>query len=248
MATVNIIIKGIAMTYHKKDGIWKILFPIGECHKLKFKENDNDQGIPLAEANRQIQITTQNAVSEFEINENYSDFLDLTADYSHTDGVKLRDDWSENAVLMSIENAKLSVHEYTETEHMMLKENSVTLAPTQIGYSAQAIISGERIIVNVDNEPGFPKIFEDDCTLIFDNDCGAGETRETSDFDLVYNVVEGTNAMGERYVVTKLDESIDFPIFVGTSFNVAGCEKYKDPFARGLPCHIVRISKSENLL
>jgi hypothetical protein len=246
MATVNIIIKGIAMTYHKEDGIWKILFPIGDCHELKFKEGDNDPGIFLAQANRQIQITTQNAESEFEIDETYSQFLDLTADYSHTDGVKLKDDWSENAVLMSIGNAKLSMYEQTTTEHMMLIENSVTLAPTNIAYSAQAVTSGERIIVNVDNETGFPKVYEDDCTLIFDNDCGEGDERETSDFDMVYNVVEGINAAEERYVVTKVDESIDYPIEVGKVFEED--DDTRDPFAKGLPCHIVKVSKSENLL
>lgn len=246
MATVNIIIKGIAMTYHKEDGIWKILFPIGDCHELKFKEGDNDPGISLAQANRQIQITTQNAKSEFEIDETYSQFLDLTADYSHTDGVKLKDDWSENAVLMSMGNAKLSMYEQTTTEHMMLIENSVTLAPTNIAYSAQAVTSGERITVNVDNETGFPKVYEDDCTLIFDNDCGEGDERETSDFDMVYNVVEGINAAEERYVVTKVDESIDYPIEVGKVFEED--DDTRDPFAKGLPCHIVKVSKSENLL
>lgn len=246
MATVNIIIKGIAMTYYKEDGIWKILFPIGDCHELRFKAGDNEPEISLAEVNRRIKITTQNPTSEFEIDDTYSDFLDLTGDYAHSNGVKLKDDWSENAVLMSIENAKLSVHEYTKTEHMMLKENSVTLAPTQIGYSAQAVINSEKVIVNVDNHPEFPKTFEEDCTLIFDNDCGEGDLRETSDFDMVYKIIEGIDSAEEKYVVTKVSESMDYPIFVGKVFNQD--DDSRDPFARGLPCHLVRVSKAENLL
>jgi hypothetical protein len=246
MATVNIIITGIAMTYHKEDGIWKVLFPIGDCHEIKFKESENEPGIALAQANRQIQITAQNPSSEFEIADNYSDFLDLTGEYAHSDGVRLKDDWSENAVLMSIGNAKLSVYKYTTTEHMMLKENRVTLPPTQIGYSAQAVINGERVVVNVDNHPEFPKTFEEDCTLIFDNDCGEGDSREISDFDLVYKVVEGTDAAAERCVVTKVSDSVDVPIEVGTVFDKD--DDSRDPFARGLPCHIVKVSKSENLL
>jgi hypothetical protein len=246
MATVNIIIKGIAMTYHKGDGIWKILFPIGDGHEIRFKENENEPGTPLAEANRQIQITAQNPTSQFEIDDSYSDFLDLTGDYAHSNGVRLKNDWSENAVLMSIENAKMSVYESTTTEHMLLKENRVTFAPAQIGYSAQAVIISETVTVNVDNHPDFPKTFEDDCTLIFDNDCGEGAQRKISDFDLVYQVVEAIDAAEERYVVTKVPESIDYQIVVGTVFDKD--DDSKDPFARGLPCHLVRVSKSENLL
>ena len=247
MAAVNIIIKGIAMTYHKEDNVWKIIFPIGECHEIKFKESPDQPGISLAEGKQQIQITTENAVSGFEIDANYQDFLDLTGDYSHLNGVKLKDDWNENAVLMTIENAKLSVCEYTETEHLLLKGDEVTFAPAKIGYSAQAQIISERVIVNVDNHPDFPKVLDEDCTLIFDNDCEQGETREISDFDLVYNVVEDINAAAERFIVTKVPENIDFPISVGTVFDSRTDEKSKDPFARGLPCHIIRVSRPENL-
>lgn len=245
MATVNIIIKGIAMIYHKEDKIWKILFPISDGHNINFIENDNASGISLAEANRQIQITAQNPSSEFKIGDNYFDFLDLTADYSHSNGVRLKDNWSENAVLMSIENAEMSIYEYTETEHMMLKENTVTLAPQRIGYSANAVIKSESVVINVNNHSEFPKIFEEDCTITFDNDCGEGDKRKISDFDLLYKVVEGMDAAEERYVVAKISENIDVPIFVGKVFEQD--DDSKDPSARGLPCHLVRVSKPESL-
>jgi hypothetical protein len=248
MATVNIIIKGIALVYHKDDGLWKIMFPFGECHETKFKEGFTDSGIPLAAANRQIRIRAENPSSSFEIDDNYYDFLDLTADYSHVEGVRLKDDWEENAVFMSIENAKLSVHEYTATEHMLLSGNNVTFAPTNIGYSAEAAINCERVVVEVDNHPLFPRVFEQSCTLIFDNDCEQGAEREISDFDMVYNVVEDAQTAAERFVVTKVTEDRDFPIVVGTVLDEKFDQKYKDPFAKGLPCHIVRVSKSENLL
>lgn len=247
MARVNIIIKGIAMSYHKGDGLWRILFPFGDCHEVKFKEDQESSGISLARANRQIQITTENASSVFEIDDNYKDFLDLTADYSHRNGVRMKDGGDENAVLMSIENAKLSVYEYTTTEHMLINQNNVTFAPAQIGYSALAVIDSEKVFINVNDQADFPKVFEDDCTLIFDNDCGEGDTREISDFDLVYSVVEGVVAEEERFVVTKLPEHIDHPIVVGTVFGPAD-KDCKDPFAGGLPCHMVRVSQPGNLL
>ena len=247
MATVNIIIKGIAMVYHKDDGLWKIIFPFGEGHEIKFKEGFEDLGIPLAGEAREIRILTENASSSFEIDENYYDFLDLTADYSHENGVRLKDDWREKTVLMTIENAKLSVYEYTETEHMMLKGNNVTFAPTKICYSGQASINCEKVVIEVDNHPLFPKIFEQSCTLIFDNDCEAGATREISDFDMVYRVVEDKEAVAERFVVTKVAEDIDYPIVVGTVLDGEDNEINRDPLRTGLPCHLVRVSKPEEL-
>jgi hypothetical protein len=247
MAIVNIIITGIAMTYHKEDGIWKVLFPFGECHEVKFKENEAASGIPLAAANRQIRITTEDAVSKFEIGKNYSSFLDLTADYSHTNGVTLKNDWEQKAVLMSIEDAKLSVHEYTKTEHLMLKANEVTFAPALIGYSAKATINSERVILEVDDHLDFPKVFEEDCTLIFDNDCQLGDIREVSDFDMVYNVVEPIISEEERFIVSKLPANIDYPVTVGTLLDLPDLNDIKDPFVGGLPCHLVAVSQPDNL-
>lgn len=247
MATVNIIIKGIAMVYHKGDGLWKIIFPFGECHEIKFKEGFEDSGIPLAGAAREIRILTENASSSFEVDENYYDFLDLTADYSHMNGVRLKDDWREKAVLMTVENAKLSPYEYTETEHMMLNGNNVTFAPAKICYSAKVSINCERVVIEADDHPLFPKIFEKSCTLIFDNDCEAGAERKISDFDMVYRVVEDKEAIAERFIVTKVAEDIDFPIVVGTVLDGKDDEKYRDPVRTGLPCHLVRVTKPEEL-
>jgi hypothetical protein len=247
MASINIIIKGIAISYHKNDGLWKVLFPFGECHQVRYKESDNDPGIPLAEINQRIRITTENADSTFEIGENYNDFLDLTADYSHKNGVRMKDAWDENAVLMSIENAKVSVYEYTQNEHLMIKEKRVTLAPTKIGYSGIAIIESEKVIINVDNHPGFPKLLDKDCTIIFDNDCEQGETREISDLQMVYNLVEDPRAANEQFIVTKVPQNLDFEIVVGTVFDEETDENIRDPSLYGLPCHLVRVSKPEEL-
>ena len=246
MARVNIIIKGIAMSYHKGDGLWRILFPFGDCHEIKFKEDEESSGISLAGVNRQIQITTENVSSVFEIDSNYDDFLDLTADYSHSNGIKMKDGGDQNSVLMSIENAKLSVYAYTENEHMLMHQNNVTFAPALIGYSALATIDSEKVFINVNDHPDFPKVFKQDCTLIFDNDCGEGDTREISDFDLVYSVVEGVAAEEERFVVEKVPKNIDHPIVVGMVYHPAE-KDHKDPFAGGLPCHMVRVSQPENL-
>jgi hypothetical protein len=248
MAKINIIIKGVAMSYQKGDGLWKVLFPFGECHKIKFKETENDPGIALAGKNRRIRITTENAESAFEIGDDYNDFLDLTADYSHANGVKMRAGWEERAVLMTIENARLSAADYTDDAHLMVRGNTVTLAPKKIGYSYKAEIKSEKIIIEVDNHPEFPKAFNQDCTLIFDNDCEQGEARKISDFEMVYNVVEDAATKNEQFVVAKLSADMTVGIVAGTKFEGEAAKKFKDSFEGGLPCHGVRISKIENLV
>jgi hypothetical protein len=249
MAKVNIIIKGVAMSYHKGDGIWKIIFPFGECHLVKFKETENELGIALAGKNRRIRIRTENPQSTFEVGDDYNDFLDLTADYSHANGVKMQAGWEDRAVLMTMENTRLSVAEHTQSEHLVVKAKIVTLEPTKIGYSYKAEIESEKVIVEVDNHPDFPKVFDNDQTIIFDNDCQMGETRKTTDFEMVYNVIEDAAQKTEHFEVAKVSVNSKSSIVAGDVYEAATAdEAYKDSYIDGLPCHGIRISKIDNLL
>jgi hypothetical protein len=243
MAKLNIIIRGIALSYHKGDGIWKILFPFDENHQIRFKGSPSDAGISLAQANRNIKITAENPVSTFEIGSDYENFLDLTADYSHKNGVVLKPDWRNKAVLMTIANAKLSVDEYTEKEHMLIKDGLITLEPTLIAYSGVAQIIGEKIIVEVSNHPDFPKVFENDQTLIFDNDCAHGADRIGSDFDLVYQILRDKQEAEQQFTVCKVPDNTNSIFSIGVNVNINNVDPFTD-----LPCHKVRISKSENLV
>jgi hypothetical protein len=249
MAKITIIVQGIAMSYHKNDGLWKILFPFGDSHTIEFKENLNDNGLSLAKPNRYIRITTENAESSFAAADNYEDFLDLTDEYSHSNGVRLKEDWEEKAVLMSVENAKFSVHKYTECEHFMLKDTIVTSLPRKIGYSGKFEIISESITVHVDNHPEFPKVFDTDCTLIFDNDCYDDKPKTRGDFEMVYNVIEDAQNSVRQFTVATVPENSYESIRLGATFIPKPEEAcYRDPLNKGLPCHLVKISRTENLL
>jgi hypothetical protein len=243
VAKVKIIIKGIAMSYHKNDGLWKVLFPFGNGHEIKFKENPNDEGISLKEKGRKISITANNASSSFEIGSNYNDFLDLTADYSHSNGIKLKSDWSDATVLTTIENAKFSVDEYTEQDHLLMKDDVVMLEPKRIGYSGKVEIECDQLVINVTNHPDFPKTYESDCVLTFDNDCDQDVRRIGTDLELVYNAVEDAKETKLQFTVIKVPDNLNAPIIRGTPID----SNDKDPFSR-LPCHMVRISDSDNLV
>ncbi len=242
MASVNIIVKGIAVAYHKDDGIWRILFPFGECHLVKFKTGEDDPGIELAEEGRRIRITTEGAKSRFRTGTDYDSFLDLTAEYSHSSGIKIKDNWNEKAVLMTIKNAEYSAYEYTNDKHLMARSNRITLSPQKIAYSSKIMIEADKVIVNVDGHDDFPKVFDNDSTIIFDNDCQEGEHRKISDLEMVYNIVEDANKADEQCVVAKVSEKTGDEIQRGDFYGDP-----RDSFEGGLPCHVIVVSKSKNL-
>ena len=248
MAKITIIIQGIAISYHKNDGLWKILFPFGDFHMVEFKERSSSDGISLAQSGCNIRITTANAQSSFEAGDDYRDFLDLTDEYSHSSGVKLKQDWQDRAVLMSVENARFLVHKYTDYEHFMLRDTNVTSVPKKIAYSGKFEIEAESIAVYVDDHPEFPKVFDDVCTLVFDNDCHDDTPKTTSDFVMVYNVIEDVEDPALQFTVDTIPSNSYERIYPG-AIRASQTDKvcYRDPVNKGLPCHIVKISKSVEL-
>jgi hypothetical protein len=247
MASVNIMVKGIAMNYRKDDGLWHILFPWGDCHNVKFKESEQDPGIALAGENVRIKITTEGAVSQFNAGDNFNNFIDLTAEYSHSDGIKAKDGWEEKAVLMTVENAKFSVDRSTNIRHFMFLDDKVTLGPQEIGYDGKMEIEADKVIVEVEGHGEFPKTFSKDCTLIFDNDCGVFDARKSADFAMLYDVVEDINKPGEQFEMAKVTDEMKGSYAAGTVLSEEQVVTVRDSLARGLPCHMVRVSKTDGL-
>jgi len=248
MAKITIIVQGIAISYYKNDGLWKILFPFGKSHLITFKESSTDKGITLAKSGRSIEITAENAESDFEIGANYKDFLDLTDECSHSSGVNPKKDWEDRAVLMTVENAKFSVHEYTKYKHFILKGINVNSTPKKIGYSGKFEIESESITINVDGHPEFPKVFDSDCMLVFDNDCHDDRPKTSGDFEMVYNVIEDVQDSAQQFTVATVPKNRLKSLLPGMTFIPQVAEDPdRDPQYKNLPCHIVRISLTENL-
>lgn len=253
MASVNILVKGIAINYLKDNGLWHVLFPWGDCHDVKFKESEDEPGQALANENVRIKITTEGAVSQFVTGEKFNDFVDLTAEYSHKDGVKAKDGWEKKAVLMTAENAKFSVNESTRIPHFMFVENPtslekrVTLGPRNIGYDGKLEINADKVTVEVDGHEDFPKTYMKDCTLVFDNDCGVFDERKEADFDMLYNVIEDAANPGEKFEMAKVTDQMNGSFAAGTVLTEEQGHRVRDSLARGLPCHQVRVSKPDGL-
>lgn len=259
MSKVTIITKGIGLFY-LKDEIWKIMFPFdadfssdASCHRVEFsfrKDGEADsEPVILANPNRSINIEVKNAApsSVAAAGSNIDDFLDLTANYAHSGGVKLKPDWNEKAVFISIPNAKFSVDELTEDE-FILSENNQPKMIKKIGNTGMAEIELEadgNISVKNENdeevftsEPGF------DYFLTFDNDCEKEKLLEsTGDFEMVYNIVEDKDNPNRKFEVSQ---------YLGTmamkkNNEIIFMNKSILSTVRGLPCHKVLISNTDGL-
>ncbi|HVE55343.1 MAG TPA: hypothetical protein VNB22_00845 [Pyrinomonadaceae bacterium] len=260
MVTVRIIIRGIALAYFKQgQDIWKVLFPFDDCHLVKFKLSENEAGVPLAGTGRQIRIRAENPTSAFEIGDNFGEFLDITSKHSHQNGIKPKGSLADKSVLLSIENAKFSVFEFTRCRFQLMDDENVTIPPKVIGYSGKAEITGEKVIVEAEGVSGFPKTFDQDGLIIFDNICPRnleeqigpdGEIHmlaedQPSDFEKLYEIVEDASEPDKKFVVdrdpTQKPGAVE-AVFTGFSFqdNVVEGEP-------GLPCNIFVASVADSL-
>jgi len=231
--------------------LWKVLFPIDDCHTVKFKSSGtNDGEVSLAKHGLATIKTAGKTGSKFEIGDNYTDFFDLTAGYSHKNGIKMRAGWQDKAVLLTIENAKFSVKERTHSRFQLKKAGKVVKDLNHIGYSGKAEIEGEEIIVEVEGLDGFPKSFTEDCTLTFDNDCPAGNHRDTTDLVMLYEIIEDKIDAAERFTIERDPRDKAPKPAAGhsvkskpTSINDTNVPA-REP---GLPCHKVQVSQPDEL-
>lgn len=249
MAVVKVDICGIAMSYHKSDEIWKVIFPFNSCHTVKFKTKDDENGTALAQANRQIKITAVNPVSKFNVGESYEKFLDMTGEHSHSGGVRMKSDWQENGVVLTIENADFSVKDMTKSRYRLKDDQGrVTMPSAKIGHSGTAVIEAEKVIVEVNGRGGFTKTFEEDGTITFDNDCRIETARNTSDFQMLYRVISDRNTADRKFTLER--DPQDDPgnsNAAGDKGNMGIMNTNPTPGEDGLPCNKVRISNPEDL-
>lgn len=259
MAKVTIITKGIGLFYFK-DEMWKIMFPFDtnfssdvSCHRVKFsfrKDGEADsEPVVLANPNRSLNIEVKNAASGSlaSAGSDIGEFLDLTADYAHSGGIKLIPDWHEKAVFISIPNAKFSVDKLTEDE-FVLSENNQPKLVKKIGNTGMAEIeleaTGNISIKNENGEEIFASEPEFDYFLTFDNDCEKDKLLEsTGDFEMIYNLVEDKNDPGRKFEVSRY-----LGIMTLTKNNeMVFMNNRVRSTVRGLPCHKVLIGNTNGL-
>jgi hypothetical protein len=270
MAQFKIIIKGIAMVYHKfeLDGEWRVILPFGDrfdanndCHEIKFFDYEIDEKI-LA-GNKTITFETEGLKNNFKVGAGYDTFIDITAPYAHANGVTRRTDWNDYGVLMTIPQAEFAVYESSLCQYQLMDGNVKRFEPRIIGYCGQATITARALTVLVDGEP-VADPYTSSRDLIFDNNCYKYKPMaKPSDFRMIYSILDPirddflevkrnpiqlpinviSNDEGESsFSQPKQEEEVKVPLIPPDS-PIPNPRLYE----YGLPCHMVTIGSPEDL-
>jgi hypothetical protein len=259
---INLINNGLAIFYHKNDGVWKVIFPFDNDHKINFSfkktkiiesaaNNDGEieinkniieelvsHPISLSAANREISIEAANVLPpDSPESSDFSEFIDMTANYSHSGGVKLKDGWREHGVLMKVPDAIFFMEQSTSKEFMLRPQNS--FIGVDLGTIGEVV--GGRIVLNdggslalkIDGKDLIPPInFEEnaDYTLIFDNDCATVNGMGKEDFSYYYNLLEDS-----------ADSNLIFEANIKEHKNMSVALSLSNPL---IICGSVRVSKA----
>ncbi|MGC2238686.1 MAG: hypothetical protein WA584_21205 [Pyrinomonadaceae bacterium] len=190
---VTIIIKGVGLSY-QKDGVWKIIFPIDECHRLTLAYQKNQEEIvnvgSLATPKSIINLSSVNSKAGIAAASNIHSFIDLTTNYSHQEGIDFREDWRDHGVEMILHNAVISVYSFSDkkfvlSEIVTAKTSKRGVGKTKLTITKEPDVVGEMLKaeIEINEEDRFDiefggKIiesfnYEPDVTyrVIFDNDC-----------------------------------------------------------------------------
>jgi hypothetical protein len=248
MARTTIFIRGISMFYHKGDGLWKVLFPFDKCHTVKFITPNNVAGDSLGVgAGARVRIKAVNPTSKFDINPNFDHFLDITSEKAHKNGVKLKAD-AKPFVLLTIESAKVSVGRDTHCKYQLFDGTTGLSSFNEIAYSGKAIIESEGIEIEINGE--VVDGLNQDAVLVFNNICDTEDPNNpVSDLILLYDVIEDASGSGKKFTIDRDPTQKPGAAAVTPSILDAIGPKDNDPspFFRGLPCNVVKASKSNNL-
>jgi hypothetical protein len=200
MATISIIIQGIAICYQKEiEGktVWRILFPFNHCHTVKFEYEKGADKVfvgHLGTPKSRVEVTMNGATSASSTEEFDNQVLDLTTDTvirTHSK-IALKSGWDERGVLLTIpsivfdvrdtlldfpENRLLDeifLHNPDGPTEQILYDKASSAIVLDVAHSITGRIqlkAGEALSVKIDENTIFTTEPNTNYTLIFDNDC-----------------------------------------------------------------------------
>jgi hypothetical protein len=261
MAVFTIEIIGISICYFK-DYNWKIIFPFDANHQHSVRFTDPTHiNTSLAQRNQQILIAPVPAQPDLppESGKIFDQFLNLTADYCHGDGVthgngiKLRDTFNNlDVVEMTVRGGEFLAKEPTFSRYRVrdVKHNTITLPPKFFGYSGEIIIESNALALSISTIPNIPN-YTRDVTLTFNNTCNRAMGNCLPDFPMVYQVIQDAGDITQTFNVERDPRhlphfaapgevmSLDDPDVV-RSFDILRFRPLENPlpFVDGIPCHL----------
>lgn len=259
MATINIIIKGIAICYQKEiEGkkLWRVLFPFNDCHSVKFSYDKGSGEVfvgHLGKAKSRVEIVPEAENRDAGATEKFQKtVLDLTADTASIkthSKISLKDKWDKRGILLTIPSVVFDVRktllDFCETRDLDIfihnpADDSVQIlytcgnssAQIDIAHSIKGEISleaGITLSVKTDDNIVFTVKPDTDYTLIFDNDCKE-----------VTTLPDGSYKNDMEMIYELLEE----PEHTDHKFLVKGEGNPVEPpdLLRGKPCLVVKVS------
>ncbi|MBV9241448.1 MAG: hypothetical protein JO314_05515 [Acidobacteria bacterium] len=246
MPTFRIVIRGIGLVYNK-NGKWKTLFPFAggkDCHQVILKHDEKDTGVPLAAANRIIEIKANNPSRSSGEGPGLDTFINLTGQHAHDRGLGLVGKWESNSTALVIGDAVLSLEEMTKCRYALVGGSTGQPVYAEVGYSAIAEIVADSISLTAGVEAE-AQVFDKSQTLIFDNTCNGKWTSDNGDLTMLYEHVIADRIVSTRRFVIERDPTQDPKGPLPKS-----AEKILDnppPGHVGLPCNLFLARNNQDL-
>jgi len=252
MSTIEFIIKGLAACY-RKDGedFWNFVFPTDKNHVIKFEWTQGEKTYgPIELAGKSATISSPDSLPPvaFEDSGFIKYTIDLTADYLHSQGIKMREMYQMQVAetTLKIPHATLSsisrnegrlnyVFPFNDPGQISLIRDKDDPSKPQIFSNLIGgkidLKDGGKITINIDGEE--PIVLSEGDAFAIDNDCHGSSER--NDFQLYQDIFENKASSGKRFEMISIFDP--------------NAKVKKHPFTDPPPliCNGVRISLPEDL-
>lgn len=190
--------KGISLIVEEND-TWNIYFPFDDCHRVNLKrEGEPGDGIDLNHPGQRLDISVSSASPAAAHGTNYTSFFDVNHHDAHSEGIKLKDDWSKSGVRLTVAGGSYSAT-LSEEEYFLRKAAGGPKTQLgRIGTVGTLVLSAEAISLSAEGEQSFTWSFPENATIVIDNDChnmGGGDPAiegidNNKDFKMIYQLIE----------------------------------------------------------
>jgi len=233
-STIKIHFKGLAACHYNGSN-WEVFFVCDKTHLLNFYDiSSSSPKISLSKA-KSINIKAEGSVvprrlsaAQDEECRDFEKVFDMTAAYSHNNGVRRKQSGAESAgdqtdcVKLTLENAFFYSVEQTDKKYTSIElvNNRPTGFKRDIGYvtnvvGATIVFDGTgQLKVEVDGVTIHSDDYDSDSgkllELVFDNNCASGKCHQDSDFRMYYNLLEDKTdeSNKKREFEVKVDENV----------------------------------------
>lgn len=227
-AEINIRIRGLALAYNFPDADvnrWRVLFPFDACHSIKLSCGEAGKDLTFlghfGTPGMRLHVKHSGAPKAGTATEDFESVFDMTSGTTHDDGLEMKTGWNDLGLLLTLDNAKLSVWHFLDE---FFRPNRLVVSLTRgeeeqpvngrIAYSFRAAIDlAEDAVIDVlahdrsvfRTQPGVSY------DLLIDNECiqmpepvadGKFAQMEKGDMQMYYKLLADPKDEKKQFEVT----------------------------------------------